>query len=134
MWKNVQGEGVPQSFDTLCHETVSTLVTLRLKIGKNHFSKITTIKKLTFLIFFLQRFAFYTTIPSFLIQLSLLALACYALTAKSATLAHKRRSVIRLDEEEKAHELVERQQQSFDTKSDSARSTPDQVRVVAGKR
>lgn len=24
MWKNVQGEGVPQSFDTLCHETVST--------------------------------------------------------------------------------------------------------------
>lgn len=23
MWKNVQGEGVPQSFDTLCHETVS---------------------------------------------------------------------------------------------------------------
>lgn len=101
MWKNVQGEGVPQSFDTLCHET---------------------------------RFAFYTTIPSFLIQLSLLALAGYALTAKSATSAHKRRSVIRLDEEEKAHELVERQQQSFDTKSDSARSTPDQVRVVAGKR
>lgn len=34
MWKNVQGEGVPQSFDTLCHETVSTLVTLRLKIKK----------------------------------------------------------------------------------------------------
>lgn len=26
MWKNVQGEGVPQSFDTLCHETVSTIV------------------------------------------------------------------------------------------------------------
>lgn len=24
MWKNVQGEGVPQSFDTLCHETVSS--------------------------------------------------------------------------------------------------------------
>lgn len=122
MWKNVQGEGVPQSFDTLCHETVSTIVT---------FSK--SKKKMTDILL-LQRFAFYTTIPSFLIQLSLLALACYALTAKSATLAHKRRSVIRLDEEEKAHELVERQQQWFDTKSDSARSTPDQVRVVAGKR
>lgn len=26
MWKNVQGEGVPQSFDTLCHETVSNIV------------------------------------------------------------------------------------------------------------
>lgn len=58
MWKNVQGEGVPQSFDTLCHETVSsTLPTLRLKIKKekkkkHHFSKITTIKKLTFLIFY----------------------------------------------------------------------------------
>lgn len=27
MWKNVQGEGVPQSFDTLCHETVSSTFT-----------------------------------------------------------------------------------------------------------
>lgn len=57
MWKNVQGEGVPQSFDTLCHETVSsTLVTFtsqnqKRKEKKNHFSKITTIKKLTFFFF-----------------------------------------------------------------------------------
>lgn len=28
MWKNVQGEGVPQSFDTLCHETVSSTFNL----------------------------------------------------------------------------------------------------------
>lgn len=108
-WKNVPGEGVPRSFDTLCHET---------------------------------RFAFYTTIPSVLIQLLLLALASYALTENSATtVAHKRRWVIRLNEGEeekgKAHELVEqRHQQSFDTKSDDGahRSMPDQVRVVAGKR
>ncbi len=42
---------------------------------------------------------------------------------------------MRLDEE-KDHELVQRQQQSFDSKADRARSTPDKevVRVLAGKR
>lgn len=36
MWKNVQGEGVPQSFDTLCHETVSsTLPYVSIKKEKN---------------------------------------------------------------------------------------------------
>lgn len=53
MWKNVQGEGVPQSFDTLCHETVSTIVPyISKKKKENHFSKITTIKKLTIFFFF----------------------------------------------------------------------------------
>lgn len=55
MWKNVQGEGVPQSFDTLCHETVSsTLVTLRpnqKKKKKNIISPDNHDKRLTFLIF-----------------------------------------------------------------------------------
>lgn len=40
---------------------------------------------------------------------------------------------MRLDEE-KDHELVQRQQQAFDSKVDSARSSPDKVRVLAGKR
>lgn len=34
MWKNVQGEGVPQSFDTLCHETVSSTLPLKIKKEK----------------------------------------------------------------------------------------------------
>lgn len=55
MWKNVQGEGVPQSFDTLCHETVSSILPYvsikKEKKKKTSFFQITTIKKLTFLIF-----------------------------------------------------------------------------------
>lgn len=35
MWKNVQGEGVPQSFDTLCHETVSSTFNLTSQKKRN---------------------------------------------------------------------------------------------------
>lgn len=68
-----------------------------------------------------QRFAFYTTIPSFLIQLSLLSLAIYAVVAGSASRG------IRMDEE-KDHELRQVRQESFDTKSE----VPTKVRVMAG--
>lgn len=39
MWKNVQGEGVPQSFDTLCHETVSSTFNLTSQSKKEEEKK-----------------------------------------------------------------------------------------------
>lgn len=53
MWKNVQGEGVPQSFDTLCHETVSSTFDLTSQKKSSFLHKITTIKRLTFFILLL---------------------------------------------------------------------------------
>ncbi|KAM3422585.1 hypothetical protein BST61_g77 [Cercospora zeina] len=68
-WRKIPHQGVPDSFDAMCHET---------------------------------RLAFYTTIPLFALQLLLLSIAFYALTTRGANEAMKRRrSVMRLDEEEK---------------------------------
>ncbi|CZT23770.1 uncharacterized protein RCC_09484 [Ramularia collo-cygni] len=68
------------------------------------------------------RFAFYTTIPSFLIQLSLLGLAIYAVIAGTSSRG------MRMDEE-KDHELRSVRQESFDTKSE-----PTRIQILAGKR
>ncbi|CAK3802396.1 hypothetical protein MYCFIDRAFT_210300 [Lecanosticta acicola] len=73
------------------------------------------------------RFAFYTTIPSFLLQLLLLSLATTTLFS-----SRRQHSNIRLDEEKDHHELASRRPQSFDTKATEA-SLPESMRVVAPK-
>ncbi|KAF7194440.1 hypothetical protein HII31_04245 [Pseudocercospora fuligena] len=75
------------------------------------------------------RFAFYTTIPSLILQLMLLALALYAIAFGSNT-----KRGVRLDEEKDHHELTSNiRQHSLDTKSESPRSQPDSLRIMAGK-
>ncbi|KXT14125.1 hypothetical protein AC579_85 [Pseudocercospora musae] len=78
------------------------------------------------------RFAFYTTIPSLMLQLMLLALAVYVIAFASKT-----KRGVRLDEEEEKdhHELTSNiHRHSVDIKSESPRSQPDSLRIImAGK-
>ncbi|EME85685.1 uncharacterized protein MYCFIDRAFT_210300 [Pseudocercospora fijiensis CIRAD86] len=75
------------------------------------------------------RFAFYTTIPSLILQLMLLALALYTIAFGSST-----KRGVRLDEEKDHHELTSNiRRHSLDTKSESPRSQPDSLRIIAGK-
>ncbi|CAK1362481.1 unnamed protein product [Cercospora beticola] len=98
-WSRIPNQGVPDSFNTLCHET---------------------------------RFAFYTTIPTFLLQLLLLGTAIFALSNKNANSAQKRRSLMRLDEEKNGDFEMRCQSQkgSFDTKNSESTPKKDRVRVV----
>ncbi|EME47370.1 hypothetical protein DOTSEDRAFT_69341 [Dothistroma septosporum NZE10] len=72
------------------------------------------------------RFAYYTTIPSFIIQLLLLCLALYAVMAVKKTRG------VRIDEE-KDHELDQVRHQSFETKTESRRSAQDSMRIIGTK-
>lgn len=72
------------------------------------------------------RFAFYTTIPSFIIQLLLLSVALYAI------IAGKKTRGVKIDEE-KDHELGRVHHQSLETKTDSPRSMPDSMRIMGTK-
>lgn len=75
-----------------------------------------------------QRFAYYTTIPSLIIQILLLALALYAVFV-----AGPKSRGLRLDEE-KDHELGRVRQQSFETKMESPKSGIDSVNIVSAGR
>lgn len=77
---------------------------------------------------YLQRFAYYTTIPSLIVQVLLLGLALYAIFIDGP----KTRG-LRLDEE-KDHELGRVHQQSFETKMESPKSAPDSVNIVSAGR
>jgi len=71
-----------------------------------------------------QRFAFYTTIPVFIIQLLLLSTAVYTLALSGRTAAHPSRLGSDMEKSQSQHELGQVQQrgQSFETKSESPQS------------
>lgn len=78
------------------------------------------------LTFFSQRFAFYTTIPSFVIQLVLVAAALIAVSSSGAA-----PSRFRLDEE-KGQELDDRVRTpgDYDAKTGSVHSVQDMERIL----
>lgn len=82
-----------------------------------------------------QRFAFYTTLPSLVLQLLLLTLAIYAITSRGGSKVASRRGV-RLDEEKDTHELTQHQQRRGpeshydDSKTGSPRSMQE---ILGGK-
>lgn len=86
-WRHITGEGVPRQFDTLCHETVSFSKLLSSSHQPHQLTKSTDKTNI-------QRFAFYTTIPTFLLQLLLLSLAVQALRATRREAATRRSGLV----------------------------------------
>jgi hypothetical protein len=126
MWRNVPDNNVPRVFDSLCHETVSSshphpptsgaprpgLPCFVLFCFPFSFNPVVPPHSLTQSRPPAQRFAFFTTIPSFVLQLALLALAFRAISSRTSSSTRG----MRLDEE-KNHELVQVHQQPFPAKS-----------------
>lgn len=116
-WSNSsvsRGDGAPDSFNTLCNQTVSLYM-------------LSTICWLTGS----QRFAFYTTIPLFILQAILLTLAFLVMSGSRS----KRHSTRLYDEPEKGvHELGDFRSVSFETKSEgSPKTANDRVKILGNR-